>query len=82
MPQDEEVEPSAVAIVCGRILFCVLGLVLIGISATAGLDGVRKDAAIVLVLVGVALVLFGVFLPAKKVGKFALRLPSQLPDDD
>lgn len=84
MTGSDEYPPPRLAVICGRIVFCFLGVVLIGIPMIASYSDSRHTVGLELplVLIGGLLVFLGLVLPPKTVAKFGIRLPEVLPDDD
>ena len=84
MTRSDDYQPPRLAVICGRIVFCFLGVVLVSIPVIASFSGDRHTAALelTLILIGGALLILGLTLPPQIVAKFGIRLPNEMPDDD
>lgn len=75
--------PSPAAVKCGRVVFCIVGamLILIPIIFSYGSPSENVLLASVCIGVGMLLVILGLTLPPKVVAHFGFWLPAFLPDD-
>lgn len=80
---EEAKEPSSLAVKCGRVVFCFVGLALLGIPMIFSYFNPERDVflASVCMSIGLVLIWLGLALPGKTVAHFGFWLPWFLPDE-